>query len=249
MKPYYKDEYVTLYQGDCLEHSELWSGADVLVTDPPYGIKWEGTANYVRGVRGDRKNQGNLNPIAGDHSVEVRDAVLDVWGNTKPQVVFGSWRAPRPARVEHRLIWHKKGQAPGPANSAFMIQDEEIYIAGKGFVKSSPPMRSVIVTSEARSVEVARIGHPTPKPVGLMELLIRRCPDGVIADPFAGSGSTLIAARNLGRRAIGFELEEKYCEIIANRLSQQAFDFSLLDEPTKQYPIDAVRASGWSGDV
>ena len=106
-----------------------------------------------------------------------------------------------------------------------MLQDEEIYVMGKGWIETSPPMRTVIATNEHRSLEVTKIGHPTPKPVGLMEQLIERAPDGVIADPFAGSGATLVAARNLGRKAIGVELEEKYCEIIANRLSQNVFQF------------------------
>jgi site-specific DNA-methyltransferase (adenine-specific) len=105
-----------------------------------------------------------------------------------------------------------------------MSQDEEIYVTGKGFVKSSPPLRSVIRTSEPRSIEVARIGHPTPKPLGLMEMLIERCPPGVIADPFAGAGATLIASKALGRKVIGVELEEKYCEIIANRCAQEVLD-------------------------
>ena len=221
MSVYYQDDFVTLYHGDCLWGHREWLLADVLVTDPPYGIRAEARKGTYRGARSQLRRAAD---IAGDETVAVRDEVLADWGS-RPRVVFGSWRAPRPDPVDHRLIWHKAGQAPGPTNAAFMSQDEEIYVTGKGFVKSSPPLRSVIRTSEPRSNEVARIGHPTPKPLGLMEMLIERCPPGVIADPFAGSGSTLVAAKALGRKVIGVELEERYCEIIAKRCAQDALDF------------------------
>jgi len=224
MSVYYQDDLVTLYHGDCLTET-AWLAADVLVTDPPYGMAHapRGTYNPITG----KSQKATLSVIANDKTTDVRDGVLTAWAG-RPAVVFGTWRVERPPNTAHRLIWWKQGQPPGPANAPFMLQDEEIYILGGGFVSSSPPMRSVIATSENRQGahgEVALIGHPTPKPVGLMELLLARCPPGVIADPFAGSGATLLAARNLGRTAIGVELEERYCEIIAKRLSQQAFDF------------------------
>ena len=218
--PYFQNDLVTLYHGDCLEITD-WLEADVLVTDPPYGIQHR---QRHGGYWGDASYKETRGAIANDATVGVRDDALALWGG-KPGFVFGSWKAERPANTNFRLIWHKKGQAPGPSNQAFITQDEEIYALGKGFRKSSPPMRSVIATSEARHIEVSKIGHPTPKPIGLMETLIDRCPEGVIADPFSGSGATLMAARNLGRKSIGVEMEEKYCELIANRLSQEAFDF------------------------
>jgi DNA modification methylase len=217
-EPYYQDDLVTLYHGDCLEEL-AWLEADVLITDPPYGVSWKGLSNYEE-EGGQRWGGG----ISGDKNAMVRDKSLAVWGD-RPSIVFGSWRVARPKGTNQLLVWWKRGQNPGPLNAAFMTQHEEIYVLGKGFKKTSPPMRSVIETRESRATEVSRIGHPTPKPIGLMETLIERCPAGAVADPFAGSGATLIAARNLGRKAIGVELEEKYCEIIATRLSQQAFNF------------------------
>lgn len=240
MSAYYQDSLVTLYHGDCLEVTD-WLDADVLVTDPPYGMKHAPRGTY--NTRTGKTAVASVDVVRNDNSTTVRDDALIAWGD-KPAIIFGTWRVPRPDNVAHRLIWHKAGQAPGPANSAFMLQDEEIYIIGSGFRRSSPPMRSVIRTTEPRSIEVSKIGHPTPKPIGLMELLIDRCPAGVIADPFAGSGATLLAARNLGRPAIGVEFEERYCELIAKRLSQQAFDFT----PERWHPATPeTRSSGWSG--
>ena len=223
MKPYYQDDFVTLYHGDCLEVTK-WLDADVLVTDPPYGIDIESRFGKWYGVQ-ERVRKKSI--IANDKNTTLRDEVIEQWGN-RPAIVFGSWKMPRPQQTQHLLIWWKRGHAPGPTNAPFMSQHEEIYIWGQGFKSTSPPMRSVIETKEQRATEVAKIGHPTPKPVGMMELLIDRCPPGIIADPFAGSGATLIAARNLGRKSIGVELEEKYCELIARRLSQQAFNFEGL---------------------
>jgi site-specific DNA-methyltransferase (adenine-specific) len=225
MKPYFQDADVTLYHGDCREVRE-WLEADVLVTDPPYGIAWKGggTTSYRRG---NIPAKQEIVTVKGDKDTAARDDVLAAWGD-RPAVVFGSWRSPRPPATRHRLIWHKQGQFPGPVNAAFMTQDEEIYILGHGFRKSSPPQRSVIATREIRSREVVRIGHPTPKPVELMERLIDRCPPGVIADPFAGSGSTLKAAKQLGRKCIGVEIDESYCELIARRLSQGVLDFGAV---------------------
>jgi site-specific DNA-methyltransferase (adenine-specific) len=219
-KPYFQNQLVTLYHGDCLELTE-WLSGDVLVTDPPYGVDWKSSTMS-------NANVPKSESINNDKTPEARDRALTVWGD-RPALVFGSWKVAKPPNTRHRLIWHKRANIPGMRSYAWYSADEEIYVLGSGF--TGKPEQNVLVTNDRRDGaygEVARLGHPTPKPVGLMERLISKCPDGVIADPFAGSGATLVAARNLGRQAIGVELEEKYCELIANRLSQEAFDFGGL---------------------
>jgi len=114
---------------------------------------------------------------------------------------------------------------------------ESIY--ARGFVRASNGNFSVLTAFPADQ----RL-HIHAKPVALMESLIECAPPGVIADPFAGSGSTLIAARNLGRRVIGVEVEERYCELIATRLSQQAFDFNVADAAEPAPSADAVDLLG-----
>ena len=215
MSLYYEDEFVELHLGDC-RGIRGWTTADVLVTDPPYGMA------YVSR----RAKDGPTKAIEGDKDTDARDAVLELWGD-RPALVFGKWNVPRPDATRHRLVWDKQGgPGMGDLNMPWGNGEEEIYVLGRGFVGKRET--NVIRAQTLMSSDTRRPDHPTPKPVALMEALIAKCPPGLIADPFAGSGATLIAARNLGRRAIGVEVEEKYCELIVSRLAQQAFQFEGL---------------------
>jgi hypothetical protein len=216
--PYYEADGITLYHGDCREVT-TWLDADVLVTDPPYGVAYVqgGRRSNIDGVR-------SVTPTArvvGDATPEARDAALTLWGD-RPALVFGSWRVPRPSATRQRLVWFKRNTNPGLGTATpWSGADEEVYVLGDGWV--GPREVNVLITDEARASGgglAALVGHPTPKPVGLMERLIAKCPPGVIADPFAGSGATLLAARSAGRPAVGVEIEEQYCDLIATRLAQ-----------------------------
>lgn len=213
MSVYYSDDLVTLYHGDCREVT-AWLDADVLVTDPPYGI----AAQLERGRGGSYgSSPWAYTQIAGDDTTAARDSALEAWGN-KPALAFGSWKQPAPSATRATLVWDK-GEASGMGDLAIPWKPnwEEIYVLGSGFVgkRDSGIIRAQVVTWASKGRE-----HPNMKPVGLMQQLLDKCPPGTVADPFAGSGSTLVAAKQLGRRSIGVELDEQYCEIAAKRLAQ-----------------------------
>ena len=217
--PYYQDERVTLYHGDCLDLADVWAGADVLVTDPPYGVDVK--LNHGRGGKwGYSPWVGTA--IANDDTLDARDAVLAAWGG-RPALVFGSWKMPKPEGTHTVLIWDK-GDAAGMGDLSvpWKPNTEEVYVIGKGFrgSRDSSILRAQVVTWASKGRE-----HPNMKPAALMSALIAKCPPGTIADPFAGSGSTGVAAKALGRKAVLVELEERYCEIAARRLSQDVLDF------------------------
>lgn len=217
-KPYYQDDYVTLYQGDCRQITE-WTSADVLITDPPYGISWKRGANPTRGSKA---HQGILN----DHDTSARDEAHAIWG-TRPAALFGSWRAPFPRDVKQTLVWHKPADTGViGSTTGYRLDTELVFLSGQW--PKRPPTRSSVLSSRAGSRSYLN-GHPHAKPVPIMSALIEMT-EGTIADPFAGSGSTLVAARNLGRRAIGVELDPIYCDLIVSRLAQHTFDFATLKE-------------------
>jgi site-specific DNA-methyltransferase (adenine-specific) len=214
-EPYYSDDLVTLYLGDCREVTD-WLDADVLVTDPPYGMA------HLSGWDSPQRR------IAGDSDGSVRDAALDLWGG-KPAAVFGTWKKPRPLRVRHLVVWDKSegtGCGMGDLSAAWGNSHEEIYFLGEWKRGDRPRHPSVIRTKDGLRSLSRSTGHPTPKPVGLITTILSHAPLGTVADPFAGSGSTLVAAKQLGRRAIGIELEERYCEIVARRLAQGALELA-----------------------
>ena len=206
MSVYYQDDAVTLHHGDCLELADLWTCADVLITDPPYG------SQVIAGGYG---RHGRL--IANDATTDARDAVLKAWGE-RPVLCFGTPRLPEPpGGWDHRLVWDKR--EPGLNGGPWRYNHESIFVRGEGWVRVNARAFSVISVPSGNGTP-EKSDHVHAKPVALMSTLLAAAPPGIIADPFAGSGSTLVAAKALGRKAIGVELEERYCEIAARRLSQ-----------------------------
>ena len=170
MIPYYADEAVTLYHGDCREVTE-WLAADVLVTDPPYGIGWS---------RGDWTAAAS-NPhgrgIAGDADISVRDTALTAWGTIRPALVFGSLRAPYPDGWKRMLVFRKPVVACGLFGNRmpWLTNWEPVFALG-GWPDQTPTHDAVISTSAASAAGYSgyatRYQHPHAKPVDVMETLI-----------------------------------------------------------------------------
>ena len=213
MRPYYEQDGITIYHGDC-RVAEDYPG-NLMVTDPPYGIAYNS---------GQRRLESTMASCEGDADTSARDSVLAKWGE-RPALVFGTWKKSIPAGTKAMLVWDQ-GPALGMGDLSIPWKPswQAIYVLGgpwpggrdSGAVIYHPPIQSL--------ASFGRI-HPFQKPVPLMIKLMERCPPGEVLDPFMGSGSTLVAAKQLGRTAIGYEIDERYCEIAAKRLAQGVLDF------------------------
>lgn len=217
-EPYWSGDGIILYLGDCREITE-WLVAHVLVTDPPYGRGWK------QGDTGKRYRCPNnaRGGIAGDSDTTVRDQAFAAWGN-RPAVAFGDLMLAPPVGTKQVMVYAKpQGAGVRGATGGFRRDAEAVYLIGPW--SSGIGGQSSVLRTGARGVAstyglAIRHGHPHAKPVDVMETLIAACPPGIIADPFAGAGSTLVAARNQGRQAIGVEVDERYAERAARRLDQ-----------------------------
>lgn len=220
-REYYRDEHVTLYCGNALIDPSVWTSADVLVTDPPYGLDYR--SNAMRAVDGLGPRRSLPRSIVCDEDTATRDQVIAEWvavhGPHAPAIVFGTWKIPFPAGTRTMLIWDTKGAlGMGAMDLPWKPSHQQLYVLGKGFTGRRDSDVLTFAPVQAKAANGRQ--HPHQKPVGLMKALIDKCPPGVIADPCAGSGSTLVAAKALGRQAIGVEVDERFCEVIAGRLAQ-----------------------------
>ena len=186
MEPYYQDELVTLYHGDCLQ-VDAWTQADVLITDPPYGIDGHLSAGW-KGRKPPGWKRTHEKP-EWDVTLEARDAMLEMWGD-RPAAVFGSpKRLDNPPRFrEVPLIWDKGMVGMGDVRFPWGPSYELIYVSGDGW---HGKRESSVLFMQHTPQAAKRVGHPTPKPVGLMEQIIAKAPPGTVADPFSGGGGDL----------------------------------------------------------
>lgn len=222
MKPYYSHGGITIYHGDCREVLPGMTGADLVVSDPPYG-----TGGWRRPATG-----AGGNPMAQLVREEWDDGAVEWVDGSVPVVTFWSAgnslpllrRASAVGLVKHRMLYmHKRDPKPQVAGRIAWSIEPIWALSRDGFVlRGGTDWFSDSTPRLGRDADAT--GHPYQKPIEVMRWLVDKT-EGTVLDPFMGSGTTLRAAKDLGRRAIGIEIEERYCEIAAKRLSQEVLDF------------------------
>lgn len=211
MTPYYQKDGITIYHGDCREIMPTLPKVDLVLTDPPYGI---GCANMEKdsgAQRGSAKAPKGIYVGTEWDNGTVNQSVIDSCVSKGSYACFWGGNYYRPPPSSAWLVWDKENGSNGFA-------DCELAWTNYG---TAVRMKRHLWNGMLRKGKENRI-HPTQKPIDVMTWAISLCPvaPDLILDPFMGSGTTLVAAKNLGRQAIGIEIEEKYCEIAAKRLAQ-----------------------------
>lgn len=211
MKPYYSEFGIEIYHGDAREVlADLAVENGAIISDPPYGMNYD--TNGQRFTLGGR----SLPRVRGDReSFDPVPYLSFSWC-----VLWGFNHFPSALPNGGALVWIKRTEA---AFGCFLSDAEIAWVKG---------IQGVYVFRNTHHAIASYREHPTEKPVDLMRWSIVKsgAPESaIIIDPYLGSGTTLRAAKDLGRKAIGIEIEERYCEISANRLRQEVLQFTAAD--------------------
>ena len=244
MKPYYEEGNIKIYHGNCLEVLPEIQGIDGFITSPPYNLgsryaditpaalqgKWNRQVTY---------ESWNDNLPEDEYVKWQQDVIAMMWNklpdngsifyNHRPRIQNGEcWHRlnliPENVTLRQIIIWARpKGHN---FNDGYFVPSFEwiFMLAKKDFklAKQACGLGDVWYMKPAGDEDG---DHPAPFPESLPNYVIGATNLEMFCDPFSGSGTTLVAAKNLGRKAVGIEIEEKYCEIAAKRLSQEVFSF------------------------
>ena len=235
-EPYYQDDHVTLYHADCREILPSLDPVDLVCTDPPYSLSVAADHENVKG-RGTRR----LNFFEGDQdwqtmTADVVEALMIaatlapahyVWcGHRQFGPIVEAFEA---AGFQTRfLVWRKKCPVPAPPGVGWDSAAELcVYAFQPGRIWTPPTgtkCPNVIEADSYRHGQPGKLDHPTQKPIATASTLIENStlPGATVLDLYAGSGTTLRTAVDMGRKAIGIERHEPYCDLIARRMAQGA---------------------------
>jgi site-specific DNA-methyltransferase (adenine-specific) len=231
VKPYYQDEFVTLYHGDCRDVLPSLPDVDLVLTDPPYP--------KLKGNMKSRTGGGVGRRVVDQQTVgtpwgEDLEPLAIAWGKARfGALVFCSFHSVAlvPAIVGADPIglvtWYKRNSMP-PVRNVPYFQTEFVWAFGKGggldwrklrTHYDIPLLQAGCMATERFLNPDGSTAHPAQKPLALVLEMLAIGGD-LILDPYAGTGTTLHAAKHLGRRAIGIEVNERYCELAVGRLRQ-----------------------------
>lgn len=207
-KPYYQDSSVTIYHGDCRQIVPFLPKFDLLLTDPPYGINRDGMRQSTSS-HGGRKAYDFKGWDKSTPTIETFEALLRCADN---HVIWGANYFPQALPPSMGWLVWDKGQD---------ICSSDCELA---FSSRDAALRRLVLNR----VELAKDGavHPTQKPLALLNWCLSFFPEAqTVIDPYAGSGTTGRACKDLGRRCVLIEQEESYCEISAKRMGQEVLSF------------------------
>jgi len=241
LTPYYADDSTCIVCGDCRDVLPVLGQVDLVLTDPPYAVSVAGSKHVGRPGKGTRR----LDFFAGDSDWQGMvamwiDCLRATVAKMTPQASIYAWTGhrefgPTVADLEaagfstRPLAWAKSHPPPPPPGSGWpsgfelCVYGYRIGARTWNHDGTTAPRSNVFTADSFRHGQPGKADHPTQKPRAVIDPLVlaSSLPGDIVLDPFMGSGTTLVAAKALGRRAIGIEIEERYCEIAARRLAQE----------------------------